>query len=409
MTSFTRFAGRFVITALSTVALNAHAHTNTSEHIIVAPVCLLKNATFTYKTISSTPTLALISTDHQNIDQLIDIKNTMHTPCGGFMDVTHSWTKTAGDSKQQAARFLASHEKIAATPSFANEPLYEIKYPSQVNQLLSQLNPEDMWADLTILSNFKDRYANSADGVKAAEWIKTQIETMAKNTGHTDVTAYYVQTGKNYKQPSLVVKFGNSNEAGVVIGAHMDTLQSSWEKKPGADDDGSGSVTVMEALRVLLSSGMHFKKPVYFVWYAAEEEGLVGSQQVVADFKAKKIPINAVLHFDMTGYAYKNEPTMWVMDDYTNKSLTNYVISLITTYVKKPVKHSQCGYSCSDHASWTLEGYAATIPAEAAYENTNPSMHSSQDTMDKLSLVHMTDYAKLAIATAAELAEPVSK
>lgn len=73
------------------------------------------------------------------------------------------------------------------------------------------------------------------------------------------------------------------------------------------------------------------------------------------------------------------------------------------------MKHSRCGYACSDHASWTNGGFAATIPAEAAYENTNPDLHTSQDTMDNLSLDHMTDYAKLAVAAAVELAEPVTK
>ena len=71
---------------------------------------------------------------------------------------------------------------------------------------------------------------------------------------------------------------GNSDEPGVVVGAHMDTLSSAVSIKPGADDDGSGSVTVLETARSLLSSGMHFKKPLYLIWYSAEELGLIGSQ-----------------------------------------------------------------------------------------------------------------------------------
>lgn len=38
----------------------------------------------------------------------------------------------------------------------------------------------------------------------------------------------------------------------------------------------------------------------------------------------------------------------------------------------------------------------------------NPFVHSPWDTLDKLSLTHMTDYAKLAIAFAVELGEPMS-
>ncbi len=210
-----------------------------------------------------------------------------------------------------------------------------------------------------------------------------------------------------YKQPSLVVKIGDSNEPGIVIGAHMDTLGALWGKMPGADDDGSGSVTVLEVARTLLASGMHFKKPIYFIWYSAEEEGLVGSQHVVADFKAKKIPVSEVIHMDMTGYANQNDPTIWLISDNTDKSLTSYLETLTNTYVKQPVKYTSCGYACSDHATWTQNGFKAAIPFEAQFGKDDPNIHSAQDTMDVLSLNHMTDYAKLGVAFVVELAQPV--
>jgi len=377
---------------------------DTTSHIIVAPKCLLQQTETNYQTLATNNAFALIKTTDAGVDALANAKSHHGKPCGGFKDVTNSWHNT-NLKINDATNFLTTHSKPAKTPAAT----YTVRYQAQVNQLLGQINPQTMWANLTTLTSHPDRYSKSDEGVKVAAWIKSQMETLAKDTGHDDVTAYYVQTGGNYKQPSVVVKVGNSNEAGVVIGAHMDTLSSMSSLKPGADDDGSGSATVMEAARTLLASGMHFNKPIYFIWYAAEEQGLVGSQRVVADFKQKKIPVNAVVHFDMTGYAYKNETTMWLMDDYTDDNLTSFMSELITTYVKKPVKHSNCGYACSDHASWTEAGYAASIPAEAAYENTNPTLHTSRDTMDKLSLDHMTDYAKLAVAAAVEFAEPVTK
>lgn len=394
-----------ILSALLFFTANAFA----SDHVLVAPKCLLKHAAFSYNTLSTTHSLSLIQTNEAGVDQLIKLKNNKHKPCGGFMDVTEAWQATKS-VHSDANAFLTSYD----TPiqhNLKNKSSYQIRYQSQVNQLLSQLNPQAMWGNLTTLTNFPDRYSRGDNGVKAAEWFKATMEKLANDTGHhDDVTAYYIQT-PGYKQPSVVVQFGhlNENKSGVVIGAHMDTMSSAWEKKPGADDDGSGSVVVLEAARTLLSSGMQFQQPIYFVWYAAEEQGLVGSQKVVKEFKKLNIPVKAVMHFDCTGYAYHNESTMWVMDDYTNQDLTTYMTQLISTYVKKPVKHSRCGYACSDHASWTQAGYPATIPAEAAYEHSNPYMHSSNDTMEKLSLEHMTDYAKLAVATAVELAEPNTK
>lgn len=39
---------------------------------------------------------------------------------------------------------------------------------------------------------------------------------------------------------------------------------------PGADDDGSGSVTILESYRALLSAGFRPERSVEFHWYAAE-------------------------------------------------------------------------------------------------------------------------------------------
>ena len=154
---------------------------------------------------------------------------------------------------------------------------------------------------------------------------------------------------------------------------------------------------------------MKFKKPIYFVWYSAEEMGLVGSQYVVADFQKKHIPVEAAIQMDMTGYAYQNEPTMWLMTDFVSKDLTSFMEKLITTYVKQPYKFSKCGYACSDHASWNKAGIAAAFPFESAMGNDDPYIHSTNDTMDALSLDHMTDFVKLATSFAVEIAAPVSK
>ncbi|RDI39211.1 M20/M25/M40 family metallo-hydrolase [Aquicella lusitana] len=382
-----------------------------SKHVIVAPPCLIKNINTDYKILSSTKQLVLIETDAAGVQQLMATKHQHKSLCGGFMDVTQDWhmsnTKIRSSGKE-AKSFLLNYETPHASIA-QNQKAYSIQYSQQVNQLLTQINPQNMWNNLTQLTNtFQNRNANTDYGLQAANWIKAQVETMASETGHDDVTIYTVATGK-YKQPSVVAKVGNGTGPGIVIGGHMDTIVFGSNTQPGADDDGSGTVTVLETARTVLFSGLHFKKPIYFIWYAAEEQGMIGSYNVVADFKSKNIPVEAVIQFDLTGFAYQNEPTMWLMDDYVNANLTSFLEQLITTYVKQPVKHSRCGYACSDHARWYNKGYATALPAEAAYENSNPSIHSTSDTMEKLSLNHMTDYAKLAVAFAVEMAEPVEK
>jgi leucyl aminopeptidase len=398
-----------ILFALSTTLLTAtNVMATPASHIVIAPQCLLKAANISYTTITSKQGFSLIEVNDAAITKLAESKHHSKQPCGGFSDVTRAWNSQPAFRSTDKTTFLTSYITDSKPALRKQSTEYKIQYEKETNALINTIQPQTMWSNLTTLTSFQDRYANSKNGVKAANWIKDKVETMAKETGHDDVTVYFVETG-GYKQPSVVAKFGNSNEPGIVIGGHMDTLDSSWSgDKPGADDDGSGSVTVMETARNILASGMQFKKPIYFVWYSAEEMGLVGSDYVVADFKKKKIPVDAAIQMDMTGYAYKNEPTMWLMTDFVSKDLTAFLEKLITTYVKQPYKFSKCGYACSDHASWTKGGIPAAFPFEASMGNDDPYIHTSNDKMDVLSLDHMTDFVKLATAFASELAIPVS-
>jgi leucyl aminopeptidase len=388
------------------------AYAEPALHIIVAPHCLIKKIDQNidqkinnhYKTLASYNHLSLIETNDDGIEQFIAAKHSQPNRCGGFMDVTNNWNDFNIRFHHQANTFLKkyalSSTSSSVTPSKAN---YGIHYRTEVNQIVSQMNSQRMWNNLTALTAFSDRYSRSDNGVKAAEWIRDQVKFIAGD--RTDVSIYFIPTG-SYKQPSVVAKLGHSSEPGIVIGGHLDTTSG---VKPGADDDGTGSVTVLEVAHTLISSGMHFKKPIYFIWYAAEEMGLVGSQYVVKEFKNKNISISEVMQLDMTGYPDKDYPTaIWLMDDNVSTPLTTYLETLTNAYVNKPIKHDRCGYACSDHATWTQNGISAAIPFEAAMNHYNPYIHSSRDTMEKLVLTHMLDYTKLALAFAVELAEPVA-
>lgn len=399
-----------LLSMLSAVSFSAVA-APIASHVVITPQCLLKQLHTTYTTLASTSSYALIEVNNESIDALIEAKHLRRaTPCGGFMDVTEDWNAYKAKNIKGtniSKSFLINQTTPVKKQKSKVTANYKIQYSEQVNKLIAKIDKDAMWSDLTTLTNFPDRYSNSDNGVKASEWLKNEIQKLAIKTGHDDVTVYSVPTS-GYKQASVVAKIGNSNLPGIVIGGHMDTLNSTRELKPGADDDGSGTVTVLGIARTLLESGMHFKKPIYVVWYAAEEVGLVGSSYVVKDFKKQNIPVDAVIQFDMTGYAYKNDPTIYLITDNVNKDLTAYLETLIKTYVKQPVARTQCGYSCSDHASWDRAGFTASFPFEASFGSDNPTIHTSKDKMDILSLNHIHDFAKLGTAFAVELAEPTA-
>ena len=386
------------LTAGLALASNATFAVNTPHEQLQVPQCLAAKITTSYAVLAENKQFKIIDVLSSDLDTLTLLAD--QVKCGHYVNVSHKLLGTLA-ARQQSAQNILKKDQVKSLKSEHSE-VYEIKHQDEVNTALKEISSDNIWGTLTHLTSYHNRSATKDTGVEAAEWLKKTFEAMAVENGRADTNTFFVKTGW-YKQPSLVTVIGKDIKApALVIGAHMDTLDG---RMPGAGDDGSGSSSVMEMARVLLASKTTFKRPIYIIWYAAEERGLVGSQYVVEHFIKHSIPVKAAIQFDMTGYRVDpNDPTMWVFTDYTHKGLSNYVAKLIDTYIHVPVDYSHCGYGCSDHASWTEEGIPAAFPCESNFEDHNPYIHSSSDTMDLLSLEHMTNFSKLALAFAIELA-----
>jgi leucyl aminopeptidase len=86
----------------------------------------------------------------------------------------------------------------------------------------------------------------------------------------------------------------------VVVGAHQDSANYLFPllPAPGADDDGSGTITLLESFKALVEQGYRPRdKVVEFHWYAAEEAGLLGSLDVVGSMRKRKIVVDAMMEF----------------------------------------------------------------------------------------------------------------
>jgi hypothetical protein len=84
-----------------------------------------------------------------------------------------------------------------------------------------------------------------------------------------------------------------------------DSLMGTHHPRPdsifnGADDDGSGSVALLEIARAL-SSGPRPRRSVLFVWHAAEENGFLGSRWFVEHPTVPLDSIVAQINLDMIG------------------------------------------------------------------------------------------------------------
>lgn len=141
----------------------------------------------------------------------------------------------------------------------------------------------------------------------------------------------------------------------IVIGGHLDrTSGSASSRSPGADDHGSGTVTILDILCVLAESSFKPKNTIEFQWYGGEEAGLLGSGDIFKSYKAAKKSILAMVNVDMTAYSPSGK--VFYYTDNTEPKLNEYVRMLITEFVGVP-RTSKCGYACSDHAMARRNGY----------------------------------------------------
>lgn len=88
----------------------------------------------------------------------------------------------------------------------------------------------------------------------------------------------------------------------VVIGGHFDHCGRHMGLLfPGADDNASGSATVMEIARAYAGLVRKPKRSVVFVLFGGEELGLQGSTYFVAHVPAPFEKVDGMFNFDMTG------------------------------------------------------------------------------------------------------------
>jgi len=171
---------------------------------------------------------------------------------------------------------------------------------------------------------------------------------------------------------------------------------------PGVDDDGSGSIAVLEIFRILVSNGFRPQNTIEFHWYAAEEVGLLGSQAIAQNYQRNGVAVRSMIQLDMIGYAVR-EQVVGVITDFTDGDSNAFIRALTDEYLNIPWQNDRCGYACSDHASWNRAGYASVHPFEATMSGGNPFLHTTSDTLSRVSIPHAMEFVKLGLSFAVEL------
>jgi hypothetical protein len=238
------------------------------------------------------------------------------------------------------------------------------------------------------------------------------LEEYYRSLGIQTVREPYKVRGKTLY--NLVATIPGKSPRLLILGSHLDSTagrtHSPEAVAPGADDDASGTVALMELARALRD--LPLGCTVRLVHFTGEEQGLYGSY-VHSDAVAKaKLDVIAMLQMDMIGYCAKPGNRLDIhdaADKNGSHSLLSKFLAAQSAYgitLNIVDTHNHAVDDRSDHAGFLDHGYKAVLLSEEfTDEGFNPNYHSVNDRVKSVNLPFMVEVIRLAIATSAHLAE----
>lgn len=223
-----------------------------------------------------------------------------------------------------------------------------VQYPESlannetISPMLKDLSKKNMEKHLERFTAFHTRYYKSTYGAQSSAWLLKKVNETIHGSEAVKHGSFVKAFEHPWGQSSIIATIPGKSNKTIVIGAHQDSINlffPSFLAAPGADDDGSGTVTILEALRVLLKSEAiasgNASNTIEFQWYSAEEGGLLGSQAIFSAYEKEGRDVKAMLQQDMTGYVQKTldagEPeSVGVITDYVDPGLTDFIKKIVT-------------------------------------------------------------------------------
>jgi len=211
------------------------------------------------------------------------------------------------------------------------------------------------------------------------------------------------------KKDELVIITSHFDHIGVDEGGEGDIVNN------GADDDGSGTVAVMEMAKVFADAkknGQGPRRSILFMAFTAEESGLLGSdfysrhpvfplQNTVVNLNIDMIGRRDYKHADSLPYIYvigadKISSALNSVSESVNKKYSN----LIFDYTYNDMNHPDRLYYRSDHWNFAKKN----IPIIFYFDGIHEDYHEPGDEVEKIEFDLLTKRAQCIFYTAWEIA-----
>lgn len=291
---------------------------------------------------------------------------------------------------------FASSNSITAQNLVVQNLLNDVRIDSLTN-FVKQLSGEKAVLINGVTDTIKSRHYQQPGNEKAFQFMKQefirygyQVDSFPFNANGKNLFA--IKTG--YKYPNKWF----------MLGAHYDN-QPTTIIAPGADDNASGSSTVLEAGRIF--SNYNFPYTIVFALWDEEEPGLLGSTAYVPTIGSNGETLMGYVNVDMLGWDSNNDSVA----DINVRQVANSVTLLNKAQFCNTAYNIQLGLhivnpgnGSTDHAPFWYNNHSA-IGIDEEYDNDfNSYWHTPADSLGHFNLSFYQKCSKLAYATIAEFA-----
>ncbi|OEI81025.1 peptidase M28 [Formosa algae] len=299
-----------------------------------------------------------------------------------------------------------------------------------IRKYANTITTEELKNHLEIYASdeFEGRATGTAGQKKAAEYLKQFYisENIASPINDTvyfqDIPASYLPKGTNASENVLAYIEGSEKpEEIVIISAHLDHVGIiNGEIYNGADDDGSGTVAILEiaqAFKEAALNGYQPKRSILFLHVTAEEIGLYGSkyysehpifplENTVADLNIDMIGRVDDKHIDQSDYVYligsdRLSDDLHELSEQANKTYFNLELD----YTFNDINDENRFYYRSDHYNFAKYN----IPVIFYFNGTHADYHKATDTVEKINFSLLQKRAQLVFVTAWQLANQTNR
>ena len=294
---------------------------------------------------------------------------------------------------------------------------------------INTITSKDLIKHLTIVASddMQGRETGSKGQKKAGEYLINHYKSNAISfpKGATDfyqkIPAAFLNAKRNEKLPDseniwAYIEGSEKRDEIIVISAHYDHVGiKDGEIYNGADDDGSGTVALLEiaqAFEIAKKEGQGPKRSILFLHMTGEEHGLLGSSyysehplfpmaKTITDINIDMIGRHDEFHNDSSNYVYL------IGSDYLSTDLFNICEAANKNYVNISLDYKfndradpNRFYYRSDHYNFAKNG----IPSVFLFSGVHADYHKPTDEVDKIEFEALKKRTQLAFSIAWELA-----